>query len=96
MTDAIQTPQTRLPSFQHEKLVDENGHLTDAWRDTFIQLFTFVNKNLSNQGFMIPQQETKTITDLGTTQATGAILYDSKTHTFKGNVNGVFKEFKTS
>lgn len=55
------------------------------------QLITQLQKNLSSEGYKVPQQATSTITSLNTMQSVGALLYNSTTHQLMVNIAGTFK-----
>lgn len=76
-----------------EKKPDGNYYFTSYAQQLFAQLFKEMQDNLSDEGFKPPKQPTATIVQLNTALSTGAILYDSKTDEFKGNVAGTFKTF---
>ena len=84
-----------IPNFINTKIVNENGELTETWRDVITQLFTQLQLNVSDEGFMIPNQPTANVSALGGTDSNGAMLYDSDKNLFKGNVNGTFKQIIT-
>jgi len=71
----------------------ENVYLTPEWSNLLQQLFSELQQNVSNEGYFLPQRDSTTITTLDTTESTGAIIYDSDTNEFKGNVNGTYKVF---
>ncbi len=50
-----------------------------------------LQRNLSDEGYKVPQQPTANITQLNTAQSVGALLYDSDTDELKVNINGTFK-----
>lgn len=88
-----------LPNFENTKLVDEKGYLTAEWQMILQAFFQTLQKNLSNEGFLIPQQSTATISSLQTqfnasttpTVYYGDLLYDSTTDEFKVNIAGTFR-----
>lgn len=84
-----------LKSIPIAELKEEDGkyYFTPQMANMFIQLFTELQQNLSNEGFKIPQQTTSNINILDNALSTAAIIYDSDTNEFKGNVDGVFKTF---
>lgn len=85
----------KIPNLIHEKIIDEHGRLHPAWRDVLEQLFTQLQLNLSNEGYVVPQQPTTNITKLNTSKSIGALLYDSTTNELKVNLNGTFKTIQT-
>lgn len=88
-----------LPNFENTQIVDNKGYLTPAWQIIMQAFFQTLQKNLSDEGFLIPQQDTATITDLQTqfnasptpTAYFGDLLYDSSTDEFKVNIAGTFR-----
>jgi hypothetical protein len=93
----------KIPNLIDIPVVGQDGKLTDPWRQILTQLFTELQKNVSNEGFIIPQQPTANITTLSSQQSIGAILYNSDTDKFEGcfkkivgpTITGEFKEFAT-
>lgn len=86
----------KVPNLQIEgNFINEEGTINTISKGMFTQLFSEMQKNLSDEGFFIPQQPTNTINEsLNTDRSKGAILYDSTTNQFKGNVNGKYKVFQ--
>jgi hypothetical protein len=88
-----------IPNFENIKFVDNNGYITTEWQFILQQLFTLLQKNLSDEGYLIPQQPTSVITTLQTQFAAnptpsaffGDLLYDSTTNQAKINIAGTFK-----
>jgi len=81
-----------IPNFVDEKIVDKNGNLSDSWKQIFSQLITQLQKNLSNEGHVVPSQGTTNIaTIFADPDKSGALLYDKDTHQLKVNVNGSVK-----
>ena len=82
-----------VPNVLTEKMVDEKGYLTPAWRQYHTQMNSQMNTYLSNEGIVIPKQNTEDTTKILTssTSPVGKILYDSQTNQLKVNINGVIK-----
>lgn len=88
-----------IPNFENVRFVGRDGMLTDQWLLIIQQLITQLQTNLSNEGYLIPQLPTTTITDLQTQYAASAnpsvyygnLLYDSTTNQLKVNIAGTFK-----
>jgi hypothetical protein len=80
-----------IPNFLTDKIVDENGELTTPWSRTISQLFIELEHNLSNEGYVLPQQPTDNINQLTEPQSVGAMIYDSTTNEFKVNIAGTWK-----
>jgi len=92
-----------IPNFENTKVVDENGFLTPVWQLIFQQLITNLQGSLSDEGFLIPQQTTATITTLMTnfnasaspSKYFGNSVYDSTVNKLKVNENGTIKTVVT-
>lgn len=84
-----------IPNFINEQMVDENGYLTDTWRQVLSELFTQLQLNLSDESIIVPQQTTAKIAQLSTTDYEGGLLYDSDTDQLKVNLAGTFKVVQT-
>lgn len=89
------------PNYVQEKLVDNEGNITSAWSYQFQQGITYMQNNLSQEGFVVPNLTTSQITDITSIdnkrtdafgnpapQYRGALYYDTTTNQFKGNKNG--------
>ena len=87
----------KIPNFLGEhQLVDKNGFLTENWKRTFDQLFQELQKNMSDEGHIVPSQSSANIATLTGKVDDGAFLYDDDTHKVKVSINGVFKEIVTA
>jgi len=82
-----------IPSYINQSPVDENGNWTPEWANLMTQLLSLLQTNLSDEGYVLPQQDTANIAKLTGAQSTGAILYDSSTNEIKGNLGGTWKTF---
>jgi len=71
-----------IPNFSTSKVVDKDGFLTDEWQQIFMQLFSELQKNASNEGIIHPQQGSADVTRLESQKSIGAILYNSDTDNF--------------
>lgn len=80
-----------IPNYENVPVIEKGGVLTAAWSLILQQLISELQKNLSNEGYIVPQQPTATITMLNTTASTGALLYDSDTDELKVNIAGTFR-----
>lgn len=80
-----------IPNFINEKIVKEDGELTDSWKFLLSTLITQMQIHLSEEGFIVPQQTTANINQLNLPKKTGAILYDKDTKQLKVNIDGTFK-----
>lgn len=88
-----------IPNFQNTPIVSSGGNLSDAWSLILQQLITALQKNLSDEGYQVPQQPTATIAKLQTqfnaspnpSVYFGDLIYDSTTNQLKVNINGTFK-----
>lgn len=84
-----------IPNLYTGTQVNEDGMLSAEAHQQFDQLFSELQNNLSNEGFMIPQQDTDTITSLNHDKSKSALLYNQNHNEFNGNVNGTFKTIPT-
>jgi len=88
-----------IPNFENIKFVNRDGYLTDEWQNVLQALFTVLQRNVSNEGFQVPQQPTANIAKLQSQFATtanpadyfGDLVYDSTTDELKVNIAGTFK-----
>jgi hypothetical protein len=79
-----------IPNFENLKFVDENGMLTDTWRQTMSGLITQLQKTISKEGLVVPQQTSSNIAILNNIKSLGALLYDQNTNQLKVNISGAF------
>lgn len=84
-----------IPNFIDTKIVNKDGSLTDTWKQILMQTFSELQKNVSAEGYIVPQQTTANITQLNNTKSTGSLLYDKNTSQLKINLNGEFKHLLT-
>lgn len=85
-----------IPNFQSTPFVDKSGNLTAAWQLIMQQLIQQLQKNLSNEGYTLPQQDAAHIATLNTAASTGNLIYNSTTNTAMVNLNGTYKTITTS
>jgi hypothetical protein len=84
-----------IPNFENIKFVDNNGFLTDEWKNILTQLFQQLQTNLSAEGISVPKQSNANIIALSTAKSIGNIIYDNTSNQFKACVPsglvGVYK-----
>jgi hypothetical protein len=73
------------------KAADKDGNMHQDLVNYLGQLVQQLQANLSDQGYLLPQQTSANIATLNTPQSTGAFVYDKETHEVKVNINGTFK-----
>ncbi len=88
----------KVPVFQKTKAVDKDGYFTPQIQQMLDILFQQLQISVSDEGFQIPQQTTANINTIFSpanpnAKGSGIIVYDSDTHQYKGNANGVIKTF---
>lgn len=83
-----------IPNFLNSRIVDKEGYLTPEWSNLLQQLFTELQSNVSNEGYVVPSRETADINKL--TAKNGAFLYDSEAHAAKVIVNGAVKTIQVA
>lgn len=83
-----------IPNLPLDAIVDQSGKLTDPWKVFFEQLISELQKNVSNEGYILPEQPTSNIALL--TDLKGAIIYDSDNDLAKVNLNGTFRTILTA
>ena len=77
------------------KVVDDNGSITDVWAAFFSSLVDELNGNLSDEGFVLPQQNSINIGLLSNSINKSRILWNSDTEKAMVNNDGTFKEILT-
>ena len=73
-----------------------NVKLSQIWKDTLEQLFNELQKNMSDEGYILPHLTTAQITELNIPKYIGALVYDTDTNKANVNINGTFKEILTT
>lgn len=81
----------KIPNFEDIPLVNNDGKLTNEWRQILTQLFQQMQKNLSDEGLIAPSQSTANIAQLATTAKNGALFNDIDTDDLKVILNGLVK-----
>jgi hypothetical protein len=85
-----------LPTLPREKLVTASGDIHPAWRSFHGQLLTYLQANLSQQGYKVPQLTPDQITQLEADSNTvNTLVIDSTNDVAKINLNGTFKTIQT-
>lgn len=92
-----------IPNFSNSKPVDKDGNWTSEWALIMQQLISALQSNLSDEGFMLPQQNEGNIEKLHDQYTAssnpsiyyGNILYDSDNNLPKINVMGSFVTIQT-
>lgn len=86
----------KIPNYVHDRLVDENGEITEQWDVLISQLLTELQIATSEEGFVIPTQPTTNITIIETDAQNGTLLYDKDTNQLKVRLNdGLFHVIQT-
>ncbi len=85
----------KVPSVPQVKFITESGDAHPYWRQYFKELSIALQKNLSDEGYNIPQQSTDNLTVLNNAKSIGNLVIDSTAHELKINLNGVFKTIQT-
>lgn len=73
----------KIPNFVHDRIVKPDGKLTEQWQQYISQLEDELQSNLSDDGYVLPQQTEAFIdTYLATTPQTegvsvGTVIWDS-------------------
>jgi hypothetical protein len=84
-----------IPNLLQEKFVNPDGSIHPLWFQWLTQLTTQMQTNLSNEGFVIPSQNTADTTTILTGDANnppvGKMLYDAEAKALKVNIDGVIK-----
>ena len=83
-----------IPNFDNTKAVDEKGEWTPNVLQMFSLLFEALKQTISENGVMLPQLPTSSIT--ASNVLPGSFVYDSLTGTIKCNVGGSIKTVQTA
>jgi len=90
-----------IPNFDIQTLTDADGKFTQEAYGFFQLLVIALQKNLSNESIITPQQSASNISSLNNGPAnpndyTGGVLYNNTVNKFMGNIGGTFQYFLTS
>lgn len=66
-----------VPNFQNLQFVDRNFFLTDVWLNILTQLFSQMQANLSDQGFVPPSLNTAAINNLAPIMPNGTLIWNT-------------------
>jgi hypothetical protein len=80
-----------IQSLSKIKVADKDDNMHQELFNFLMQLLVEMQRCLSDEGYLVPQQPTTNITQLNTEKSIGALLYDKDTHELKVNINGTFK-----
>lgn len=84
-----------IPNFIDTQVINKDGFLTDVWKQILTQLFTELQVNLSNEGYIVPKQSSSSVNLLNGVKYTGALVYNEDTNKLMANINGTFVEVQT-
>jgi len=84
-----------IPSLPKDGFYAKNGQLADKWRIYFETQANYLQRNISQEGFKLPQQNQENLATLNNSNSTGAMLYDSEADAPIVNVAGVNKNMTT-
>lgn len=73
----------KVPDYVNAKLVDQNGMMSDVWRNTINELLTELQSNFSNEGLVPPTQNTANINVINPEATNGTLIYDEDTNELK-------------
>lgn len=85
-------PDAGTPIIENIKV----GLMHPLWYNFFAQLLKEMQTNVSNEGYIMPLQDSGSITKLETAGSTGRILYDTDSGLMKLNNGSGFKEILTA
>lgn len=92
----------KIPTFTDQPIVDaETGRATVYMQQLLDITFQQMQRNLSDDGFVIPSQSTTAIQNIVSgsnpnAKGPGTIWYDTTLNKFVGNENGVLVYFNTT
>jgi hypothetical protein len=66
-----------IPNFQNLQFVTKELYLTDVWLQILTQLFSEMQANLSNQGFVPPSLDGATIGNLASVMPNGTLIWNT-------------------
>lgn len=84
-----------IPSLPKDGFYAKNGELSDKWRVYFETQANYLQRNMSQEGYILPQQSQDNMDTLNNSKSTGAMLYNSDTESPFVNAGGVNKNMTT-
>jgi len=85
-----------IPSFIPSKPIDSDGNWTPEWAQLLQQLFTTLQKNIGQEGFIIPSLTAAQISSMDASKNVQALIYKSDSPgSLVVNLNGTFKTVQT-
>lgn len=83
----LQNQKSIIPDLPRDhKITDINGQLTAAYLLFLDQFILSLQKNLTPEGYLIPQQDQSNISMLNNSSSNYKILYDLTNNQFSGNL----------
>jgi hypothetical protein len=80
-----------IPNVPVDKLVDENGNVSNIWGSFFQNLITQMRLNLSDEGYVVPAISDDKIAQLNNSNNKMKIIYNTTTSRMMINNSGVFQ-----
>jgi hypothetical protein len=97
----------KIPNLPNDKLVQVNGEIHPNWKSFFEQLINVQQYHLSDEGYILPRQQTENITKLENASTnnpnnprpqdnqTGRVIYNSETQKSMINNSGNYQNVAT-
>ena len=86
----------RIPNVPNVNIINSDKGLSHTWLSFFQNLITQMRLNLSDAGYVVPFLEDSQITDLGTSETIGRIIYNTTTQRMMINNSGTFQNIDVS
>lgn len=85
-----------IPSVPTSHFWDKDAQrVSHHWRIFFNQLINELQRNVSNESYILPPQDSQSVNALNTDALIGGILYESNSKSAKINTAGKFKTITT-
>lgn len=81
----------KLPTLNFTQWTDKNGNLTGEAQLFLQQLLGQLQPNLSDEGYVIPKQDTTNIGVLNNSKSANTLIVNSDTNQLLFNQNGTYK-----
>lgn len=85
----------RIPNVPIDKIVNDDGRITNTWSAFFQNLMTQMRLNLSDDGFTPPFVTAVEVLQLNTVDNVGRIVYNTTTSRMMINNSGTFENILT-
>ncbi len=81
----------KIPTLNFTQFTDKNGQLTGDAQLFLEQIVSLLQSNLSDEGYVIPKQNTDNLAVLNNSRSANTLIVNSETNELLFNENGTYK-----